>query len=75
MALRALLAAALLAAAVAGAAAVPTTLCVLLPAADAAAGRAPACIARAKYALESARGAAGDFGVQGADYTSCERRD
>ena len=70
MALRTLLAAAVFA----RAAAEPTTLCLAQAPADAAAGRPPACIARAKYALESARGAAGDFGVQGADYTSCERR-
>ena len=48
---------------------VPTTLCVTRPEP----GGAPLCVTRAKYALESARGASGDFGVQGADYTSCER--
>ena len=66
---------ALLAAALASrAAGVPTTLCVVLPAgADAAAASsAPACVTRAKYALESARDANGDFGVQGTDYTRCE---
>ena len=66
--LRALLAAAL----ASHAAGVPTTLCAVLPASTGAAAAAPACVTRAKYALESARDANGDFGVQGTDYTSCE---